>query len=102
MSSSTDSTVILNGPDDWDNWDKLFKSKAVSYSLWEHINPKSATPKSFLREPEPPIPGDFMTNTVTPSQSSTSEGTNSQETSGSSFLSACLDCSHSSAQPIYD
>src|SRR6516162_1117160 len=61
MSSNTDSSVILRGPDDWDKWNKQFQAKAVAYSLWEHINPNARAPKALMTEPEEPKPGEYMT-----------------------------------------
>ena len=63
MSSNTTSTVILRGPDDWDKWDKQFRTKAVAYSLWEHIDPEARVPKAFLTEPEEPKLRDYPTGT---------------------------------------
>ena len=78
MSSNTDSTIFLKGPDDWDEWDRTFKSKADSYALWEHIDPDTQNPKAFLKEPGPPKPGDFHTAAVTPASST--EGTGESQT----------------------
>src|SRR5436305_13207481 len=63
MSSTTDSTVILRGLDDWDKWDKQFRAKAVACSLWEHIDPDAPDPKTFLTEPEEPKLSDYPTAT---------------------------------------
>ena len=72
MSSTTDSTVILRGPDDWDKWDKQFRAKAVTNSLWEHINPDAPDPKAFLTEPEELTLSDFtITRESTEGESST-------------------------------
>ena len=59
MSSNADSTVILRGSEDWDKWDKQFRSKAVANSLWEHINPDALDLKAFLTEPEEPRLSDY-------------------------------------------
>src|SRR5436305_7829484 len=74
MSSNTDSTVILRGPDDWDKWDKQFRAKAVANSLWEHINPDAPDPKAFLTEPEEPRLSDYTTTR----ESTATEGDSSQ------------------------
>src|SRR5436190_16854608 len=75
MSLTTDSTIILRGPDDWDKWDKQFRAKAVTNSLWEHINPDAPDPKAFLTEPEEPTLSDYtMTCELT-----APEGQSSQE-----------------------
>jgi len=72
MSSTTDSTIILRSSDDWDKWNKQFRAKAVTNSLWEHINPDAPDPKAFLTEPEEPTLSDYTTTCeLTEGESST-------------------------------
>ena len=54
MASSTKSanTSFLNGPNDWDQWDKDFRTKAVALSIWETIDPEN--PEPFIEKPETP------------------------------------------------
>ena len=74
MSSNADSTVILRGPEDWDKWDKQFRSKAVANSLWEHINPDALDPKAFLTKPEEPRLSDYMTTRESTEDESSAQG----------------------------
>ena len=74
MLSNTNSTVILRGLEDWDKWDKQFRSKAVANSLWEHINPDALDPKAFLTEPEEPRLSDYTTTQESTEGESSAQG----------------------------
>ena len=71
----------LASPLDWPNWDNEFKTKAVAYRLWEHIDP-SCEETPLARRPVPPMVSDFPKEIVsTPQQTPTqsvSEGGQSQ------------------------
>jgi hypothetical protein len=41
--------IILNGPNDWDEWIGVIKSKAIGNKIWEYINP--STVKDELSNP---------------------------------------------------
>jgi len=38
-------SVTLNGPEDWETWDTQFNAKAVASGLWDLINPIIAQEK---------------------------------------------------------
>jgi hypothetical protein len=62
MSSSSSvqrTTIILTGPNDWDEWLEVIKTKAEAGKIWEYVNP--AVPKESLKvltRPEVPKPKD--------------------------------------------
>ena len=62
--SKNDSAAFLQGPGDWDKWNKQFQAKAVAYCLWEQIDPALPEPESFLAKPIEPSPDDFATQTI--------------------------------------
>jgi hypothetical protein len=44
--------IILNGPNDWDEWIGVIKSKAIGNKIWEYINSSTAKDElSILTEP---------------------------------------------------
>ena len=92
MSSTTDSTIILRSPDDWDKWDKQFRAKAVTNSLWEHINPDAPDPKAFLTEPEEPTLSDYTTTCeLTEGESSTTGHRTCQQRAVTGTLTSITD-----------
>lgn len=46
--------VFLTGPDEWDQWDLLFKGKAKRANLWALIDPNDEDPPTELQEPTEP------------------------------------------------
>jgi len=48
--------IILNGPNDWDEWVGVIKSKAIGNKIWEYINPSTVKDElSILTEPSYPL-----------------------------------------------
>ena len=48
--------IILNGPNDWDEWIGVIKSKAIGNKIWEYINPSTVKDElSILTEPSYPL-----------------------------------------------
>ena len=45
---ATKTEVILQGPDNWIEWNNEFQSKAIAMNLWEYIK---ENPKQFLKKP---------------------------------------------------
>ena len=67
MATKTD--IILKGPENWNRWDREFKTRAVAMDLWDYIK---EDPKELLNEPAMPNPDDYKTSGVaTRSQSTT-------------------------------
>jgi hypothetical protein len=64
ISTKNDSTAFLQGPGDWDKWNKQFQAKAVAYSLWEHIDPEAPETEAFLTKPPEPSLNDYATETI--------------------------------------
>jgi hypothetical protein len=67
LSSVQRTTIILTGPNDWDEWLEVIKTKAEAGKIWEYVNP--AVPKESLKvltRPEVPKPKDInpQKNTV--------------------------------------
>lgn len=54
MPPSASSTIILQGPEDWDAWNNEFQSKATAFNLWEQIDPANENPEAFLTKPPEP------------------------------------------------
>jgi len=64
ISTKNDSAAFLQGPGDWDKWNKQFQAKAVAYSLWEHIDPEAPETEAFLTKPPEPSLNDYATETI--------------------------------------
>jgi hypothetical protein len=58
MSSTTNNTVILKGPDDFDSWFSQLKS-GVEKQIWRMINPENDEDIPELRYPDKPEYSDF-------------------------------------------
>ena len=43
--------IILNGPNDWDEWLEIVKTKAKAGDVWEYANPENTTIPA-LAEPD--------------------------------------------------
>lgn len=52
-------TAYLNCPNDWDDWNQQFMSKAVAKRIWKKIDPDTADQHSFLEEPQRPKLHDY-------------------------------------------
>ncbi len=55
----------LNSPEDWDQWNTQFVSKAVAASLWKSIDPNNPVPMPIER-PVPPSMNDYPVKAGTP------------------------------------
>jgi len=40
--------VILNGPNDWDEWFEIVKTKTIEGEIWEFLDPKVVKDRLFL------------------------------------------------------
>ena len=51
-------TVILSGPNDWDEWLEVVKTKAMGGEIWQYVDPKvSKDTLPPFTEPQLPLPG---------------------------------------------
>jgi hypothetical protein len=66
--------IILNGPNDWDEWIGVVKSKAIGTKIWEYINPSTAKAElSTLTEPNYPLSSDVNPAKTDPDELSGAE-----------------------------
>ena len=66
--------IILNGPNDWDEWIGVIKSKAIGTKIWEYINPSTAKAElSNLTEPNYPLSSDVNPAKTDPDELSGAE-----------------------------
>jgi hypothetical protein len=65
---TTKTEVILQGPDNWTEWNDEFQSKAIAMNLWEYIK---ENPKQLLEEPVQPKPENYKTIETPTTSSST-------------------------------
>ena len=56
--------IILNSPNDWDEWLEIVKTKAKAGDIWEYANPEKATIPA-LAEPDFPKPIDVNPDKAT-------------------------------------
>ncbi|KAE9964603.1 hypothetical protein EG327_000855 [Venturia inaequalis] len=47
--------VILNSPNDWEDWYTRLKAKAIRAEIWEYMNDEAA-PNTASKPPKPEIP----------------------------------------------
>ena len=67
--------VILQGPDNWTEWNDEFQSQAIAMNLWDYIK---ENPKPLLTEPAKPVASKYKTassSTPTTTTSTTSTTT---------------------------
>jgi hypothetical protein len=51
--------IILNGPNDWDEWIEVVKTKTMGSKIWDYVNPAIAKDQlSILERPSIPRPID--------------------------------------------
>jgi hypothetical protein len=48
-------SVVLNTPNDWDEWIQVVKRQAIAGDIWEHVDPKKDQIPT-LDKPEKPTP----------------------------------------------
>lgn len=68
----------LASSSDWEEWNEIFKTKAITARLWKCIDPKSQEP--FRTEPIEPNPEKFKTNGPTRNTRGQSSGSQSTTT----------------------
>jgi len=56
--------IILNGPNNWDEWLEIVKTKAKVGDIWEYANPEKTT-IPILAEPDFPKPIDVNPDKAT-------------------------------------
>ena len=71
--SSSSTTIILNKPEDWEQW--LWQLQAlVDKRIWVHVDPdKEAPQRGLLQEPPYPEVTDFNENATSYAQLSTNQ-----------------------------
>jgi hypothetical protein len=52
-------TIILTGPNDWDEWLEVIKTKAEAGKIWEYVNPAITKELKVLTRPEIPTARDI-------------------------------------------
>ena len=53
-------TIILNSPNDWDEWLEIIRSKALAGNIWSYMDPsKKETELPILEEPALPLPSNI-------------------------------------------
>ena len=67
--SKPEVVIILSSPSDWDKWLVQFESKAVSLSLWNHVDEGEA----LLVKPQIPRPAEYLRPQPSPAQSTRSQ-----------------------------
>ena len=71
--SSSSNTIILNKPEDWEQW--IWQLQAlVDKRIWAHVDPVNAAPqRGLLQEPPYPEVTDFNEQATSYAQLSTSQ-----------------------------
>ena len=63
MATTSKTTVILAGPDDWDEWLELVKTSVLKSKIWDYVNLElDQDERDFLIKPVRTTPGDIRAN----------------------------------------
>ena len=68
MQSPNRTSIILTGPNDWDEWLEVVKTKAEAGKVWKYVDPSKPKDEETLTRPEVPKAKD-----VNPAKSTISE-----------------------------
>ncbi|KAF6824693.1 gag protein [Colletotrichum plurivorum] len=63
--------ITLNGPADWPVWYKTLKGRAITYDIWDQMDPTIILPNVRMVKPKAPLPSDLTRSGSTTEPAST-------------------------------